>query len=159
MAKYAEGTKTPVSNSQMEVLRILEGHGITQHMLANDSATGTHNLIFKHTGVTYKISVQMPARDAKQFQRNGRGLARSQQEIADAWAAEVRRRWRSFLLVIKAKVIGIDDGVTTFDEAFLPYVVVNEQYETLAEVMVPRIRAAATLGEYPALPMLGTRNP
>ena len=64
---------------------------------------------------------------------------------AGAAKAEERRRWRAFVLVVKAKLESVDSGIDTFETAFLANIVVTDG-KTLGEWATPHIADAYSRG-------------
>jgi len=61
-----------------------------------------------------------------------------------------RTRWRALLLSIKAKLEAVESGIETFDEAFMPHIVMPNG-QTMAEHSLPYIREAYSTGKMPPL--------
>jgi uncharacterized protein (DUF2342 family) len=59
--------------------------------------------------------------------------------------SEERRRWRSLLLSIKGKLVGIEDGVETFEEAFLAHVVTESGMTVMEAVRKMQAEAGPLL--------------
>lgn len=68
----------------------------------------------------------------------------------DAYEQEIRRRWRSLLLVVKAKLTAVADGISTVEREFLADLVIPTG-QTLAEWLAPQLEAAYAHGGVPAL--------
>jgi hypothetical protein len=65
-----------------------------------------------------------------------------------------RTKWRALLLVIKGKLESVEAGIATFEEEFMPYIVMpNDQ--TIAAILVPMIDAAYSDGKMPRQLLLG----
>lgn len=62
-----------------------------------------------------------------------------------------RSRWRSLLLVIKAKVTSIEHGIETFEQAFLPHLALKDG-STVGEKIIHKIQ---DLNQVPASLLLG----
>lgn len=62
----------------------------------------------------------------------------------------VRSRWRALLLSIKAKLEAVESGIETFDEAFMPHIVMPNG-QTMAEHALPYVREAYQSGKMPPL--------
>lgn len=61
-----------------------------------------------------------------------------------------RSRWRALLLSIKAKLEAVESGIETFDEAFMPHIVMPNG-QTMAEHSLPYIKEAYSTGKMPPL--------
>jgi hypothetical protein len=62
----------------------------------------------------------------------------------------IRSRWRALLLSIKAKLEAVESGIETFDEAFMPHIVMPNG-QTMAEHSLPYIKEAYSTGKMPPL--------
>lgn len=65
--------------------------------------------------------------------------------------AEIRRRYRALLLVLKAKLEAVQSQIVTFDEEFLAHIVINGG-DTVGDRMVPQL-SEVIVGRMP--PLLG----
>lgn len=149
---YADRTTVSESKSRAEIEDLCVKNGADQVIIARTETTS--GIQFRsRNGRMCRVSIQMPTVDDfpklnKRRQKIDR-LAKVEQER--------RRRWRALLLVIKAKFEAIESGVSTFDEEFLPYVLLPNGMTT-AEFMVPQIALAYETGKMPdnvlALPMI-----
>lgn len=150
---YAQGTSSTVMVSQADIMKVLARFGVLQHAFYNDhdkSAIG-----FAYGGLTYRIEVIMPPRDHEMFCFTESGKARTEAVAAKAYDDETKRRWRSLLLVIKAKLVAVDDGIATFEQEFLAYIVTGDN-RLFGDYAIPQIKELAAGGKAPsALPMPG----
>ena len=126
MSRYAERTKTSVPQSKAEIERTLKRYGADGFLCGE--ADGNVLLMFRADGRHVKFIVDMPADDER----------------------EGRRRWRCLLLVIKSKLESVATGIVTFDEAFMPHIVLPDG-KTISQHMVPQIEAAYETGDMPPL--------
>jgi hypothetical protein len=62
-----------------------------------------------------------------------------------------REKWRALLLSIKAKLVSVESGIETFEEAFMAHVVMPDG-STVSEHVKPRIETAYK--EQKMLPLL-----
>ena len=135
MAKFAERTKVPVSQSRAEIQKLIERYGATEFVFGFDQDRSMFQFSMK--GFRARIEVPLPQRvryesDAKYEQR---GLS----------------RWRAVVLVLKAKLESIENEIERFEQAFMPYLVLPNG-GTVGEFMVPQIERAYATQEMP--PML-----
>ena len=142
MASYAEGTKVSVDKSQHEVMQLLSKHGITKKAMMSDE--GSSSVGFEMTGVAYRITIVSPNRGDRSILRDGRGSQRTPQQQESAYQAEDRRRWRSLVLVMKAKLVAIQDNITTFEQEFLAYIV-TDNGQTVGERIIPQLQSGGPL--------------
>lgn len=105
--KYAENTVVPMERSTAEIERLLAAHGGTHFGMMK--YPDRIELGFINNGLRMRIVVDTPNIDD-----------------ADRRRRENNRRFRALLLVVKAKLIGIEDGIVTFEDEFLPYIVMAD---------------------------------
>lgn len=148
--KYAATTTTPVGNTRNEIESLLTKHG------ADDIAFGTiqgHVVVgFTHSSRQVRYVVALPDPGAPEFARTPTGLRRSANEAAKAHQQAVRSIWRSMALVIKAKFVAIDSGVSSF-EAEWGWSIVLPNGRTVGSMVAPAIEESYSSGHVP--PLLG----
>ncbi|HEX7856224.1 MAG TPA: hypothetical protein VF503_21315 [Sphingobium sp.] len=120
---YAEGTKVSVEKSVGEIVSLIKKNGATRIAQAEDVDHLAVQFWLKDRMLRFRIGLptleQMPTHD-------GRRVALSRQQRNDRAAAACRQRARALLLVIKAKFESIESNIETFDEAFLPNIVMAD---------------------------------
>jgi hypothetical protein len=152
MARYAENTTVTIERSQAEIQGLIQRYGARKFASGYDDDARLAVIQFEMTGRRVMFRLHLPDIDEDRFALDGRGRARSQTAWANAYDQECRRLWRSLLLVIKAKLESVESGVETFDEAFLPQIVIPGTGQTYSEYSLPQIAAVYERGELP--PML-----
>lgn len=101
MAKrYAEGTEVPISRSHDQIKAELRRVGAEE--IGVMEATNQAWLVFRIREVRYRITTG-------EIQ-----VARGRKPEAEA-----RRQWRAILLLVKAKVVSIVEGISTVEREFL----------------------------------------
>jgi hypothetical protein len=96
--RYAEDTDVSVSKSQGEIRDMLRKAGAGRIAIM-DELDGSAVIMFEHGSRGYKLAI---AADPK----------------AKNPAQEERRRWRVLVLLVKAKVNSVIEGVTTIEREF-----------------------------------------
>ena len=72
-------------------------------------------------------------------------------------AAEEARRMRGLCLLVKAKVVTVEEGISTFEREFMPNIVTGDGL-TVADHVLPQVAQAIERGEQvPALSWKGNR--
>lgn len=130
MRRYAENTKTPVLYTRNEIERTLERYGANQFLYGYE--LGRAVVGFRMNERQVKISINLPKGDSDKDQK------------------EVRRLWRSLVMIIKAKLEAVASGVAVFDDEFMPYIVLPSG-ETVGQFMRPQIVLAYKDGTLPKL--------
>lgn len=152
MSQYAAGTQTSVLSSQAEVLGILARFGIEKHAFMNDG--GSAAVAFEFCGINYRMSIQNPIYDDCKFTPTGR--IRSKDQTDSAVAEETKRRWRSLVLLVKAKIVAVNDKISGFEQEFMPYMVSTNGI-SLYDAMRPSIEQARSLSGNVQLALPGGR--
>jgi hypothetical protein len=146
MSLYAANTTVPVHRSRLEIEGLLQKHKATQFITAHDNERGRALVSFKlhNRIVRFEVKLPMLADYNKKLDRYGWALKDAKKE--ELRAQDERQRWRALLLVIKAKLECVENGIATFEEEFLAHIVLpNDQ--TIGDVIVPRIQAAYDGGQ------------
>lgn len=139
---YAQGTTIPVDRSKSEIEKLLRKFGAEQ--FAYVSGADKSLIVFSAHGRQVRFVVSMP--DPSSFNRTPSGRTRTKTQAQDQYDAEVRRIWRSLVLMVKAKIDAIESGIATFEEEFLPYVVLPDG-KTVYEETAGAIETAYATGQ------------
>lgn len=136
---YASGTSVTEDRSRAEIERLLMKFGSDE--FGYITRQGEAIIGFRIKNIRCEMRVPLPCRDDEAFTLTANGKDRSSNAAYELWAKEVRRKWRSLCLVIKAKLVAVEDGVTTFEAEFLPYMICGDG-NTITTKMLPMIEAA-----------------
>ena len=147
--RYASATTVSVERSRAEIERILVRYGADQFLYARDDVASVEILGFRSHSRQVKFGLPMPQLSSFRFTL-GKGLVRSETAQEKAWEQAKRQRWRALALAIKAKLEIVEAGITTFEEEFLPHLVLPTG-ETVGSWILPQVAAAYDSGEMPAL--------
>jgi len=147
---YARNTRVSEDRSRQEIERLLMKYGADEF----GYFTRKHQaaVCFVYCGLRIQMTIDLPDRDSDRFHKTPvRGNSRNESSAFDAWQAEVRRLWRALTLAIKAKLVFINEGGTTFENEFMPYVVCNDG-KTIGQKMSPILQKAIKQGgQVPAM--------
>lgn len=139
MSGYASRTTVSPTKTRGEVEHELEKRGASAFGFNRE---GRSNVIaFTLNGLRVRMALEMPDPESRRFTHTATGQRRSAGSQADAYEQEVRRRWRALLLVVKAKLVAVDEGITTLEREFLADVVLPEG-TTVLEKVRPAIETA-----------------
>lgn len=150
MTRYAEGTSVDASASRVEIERLLGRYGATAVVTGYQPGRGA--VQFEAHGRRIRIGIDLPT-DLAEFAWTETGRRRSATVQQEQLRAEARRRWRSLVLVLKARLEAAATGIETFEVAFLPYVVLPDG-STVADHAVPAVAHAYATGQM--LPLIPT---
>ena len=136
MAKYARETEVPAERSRNEIEQTLKKYGATAFGYGwQDNAA---IVVFEFKGRRMKFVLPLP---------------NPKETKAKSLEPETRRRWRSLLLSIKAKLVTVDDGISTVETEFMGHIVLPNGM-TVSEWMHPQIESSYRDGKMP--PLLGS---
>ncbi|MDP9371225.1 MAG: hypothetical protein M3Q65_01950 [Chloroflexota bacterium] len=150
--RYAEGTTTPVGASVAEIERLLErfnAETFVQGYTTLPDGRRQHNVMFEVAGQRMKLGVPLPDPQAREFvyQVRPSWQRRTPEQAKERYEAEVRRRWRVLVLVVKSKLVAVEEleGAgygrdEAFRQQFLPETVMGDG-RTLAEVVEEQLPA------------------
>ncbi len=139
---YADNTSVSVDRSRAEIETILKKHGAEKFMYAwdNDKAV----IAFRAGNRNIKFAVPLPRKE--EFKATPTGRRRKLSRIEDTFEAETRRKWRALALLVKAKLVGVQDGIAAFEQEFMPYMVLPNG-RTVAEEALPMIAEIYSSGK------------
>jgi hypothetical protein len=149
MARYAEKTTVPVTQSRAEIERLLSQHKCSQFSTGVDHEQHRAIVQFKAYDRIVKFELALPNPTDKEFTRNRHGWARTAVGITDAVAQAERQKWRALLLVIKAKLEAVENKIASFEDEFLSQIVLPNQ-QTVGSYVAPMIEAAYKTGRMPS---------
>lgn len=139
---YAKNTTVSVLQSKNELNRLLEKYGVTKQGIDSEN----NCIFFTLHGRNVKISISIPQKNEFEYTETKRRRTKIQAE--KAYEQAVRQRWRSLILILKAKFESIESGITIMENEFLPYFIRNDGL-TVGEYMQPQLNNPNI---FPALP-------
>lgn len=154
---YATGTEVSVQKTRIEIEELLRKWKCERQATMLEPAKAVVYFQVKQWHVQFTMPLPTAAEAAKQRdKRSGwRSLTTQQQE---RWLDQRHReKWRALLLTIKAKLVSVESGVESFEEAFLAHLVLPGG-ETVGQKALPAIAEAVKSGKPPVL-MLGSGSP
>lgn len=110
---YAARTTVPIDKTRLEIEKTMVRYGATH--FATFSEPERAMIAFRMKDRNVRFNLPLPTRMSDQDKRS---------------------RWRALLLVIKAKLESVDSKIETFEEAFLPHIVMTDGrtvYESIKE--------------------------
>lgn len=143
---YAEKTSVSPEKSRAEIERILSRYGAAAFSYGYEGDRAM--VAFQAEGRFVRFQVTTPPLEDFRHApgRSYRTRTQSQQQAAQEQA--IRQRWRALALVIKAKLESIESGIETFDEAFMPHILLPDMTRA-GDWLSPQIERAYETGEMP----------
>ncbi|MCH9649541.1 MAG: hypothetical protein K0U98_14980 [Deltaproteobacteria bacterium] len=149
MTTYAQQTSVSADRSRAEIEVVLRRYGATGFMYGWEGARV--QVGFKAGGRMIRFELEMPDREDREFTHTPtKGRPRTPVQADKAWEQATRQRWRALLLVIKAKLEAVAAGISTFEEEFLPWVVLPGG-ATVGDHVLPMVEQAYLSGSVPRL--------
>ena len=142
--RYAARTAVSVERSRDEIERLLVRYGATAFQYGWEGELSA--ISFKLADRYVRILLPMPERET----HSPAGRRRSATAQQSAYEQAVRQRWRSLVLIVKAKLEAIASGITTLEREFLADVVMPNN-QTVGQWLAPQIEAAYETGRMPPL--------
>lgn len=147
-SSYASGTSVPSDRTRVEIERTLQRFGATSFAYAWEDDTAM--IGFKIAGRMVRMTLPLPDMNDPIIRMTPAGRNRTEAQVKEAWAAEERRRWRALLLVIKAKLTAVADGISTIEREFMADLILPDG-QTVGNWLTPQIERAYDKGTMPAL--------
>src|SRR3972149_8623439 len=121
MGKYAEKTRGPESQTRAEIEKTLMRYGATGFMYGWHEKKAVIALEMESRRI--KFLLPLPDIESDDIKLTSKGWEKSESEKQLSLAQATRQRWRALLLCIKAKLESVESGIETFEEAFMPHIV------------------------------------
>jgi hypothetical protein len=125
LGKYAAQTTVPVDRSKAEVERVLNRYGAIETGILTKSKEREVVLHFKVNKRTVNWPMALPPKTGFRTEA--------------AYEQEVRRLHRVLVITVKAMLEAVEAKTTTFDKAFLSYMVVEGTDQTVGELVIPKL--------------------
>jgi len=148
--RYAQGTEVPADRSRSQIEQALMRNGATSFAYGQTSMPPLARVMFEMADRRFRFDLPIPQPGERQFTHTARGQRRAETAAANEYQAEIRRRWRALLLVIKAKLEAVASGIATLEEEFLAHIVLPDG-RTFYEWARPQLEIVYAHGEMPAL--------
>lgn len=147
---YAATTSVSVEKTETEIKALLRKHGAGSFMTGEEATRATIAFQMADRRVIFRLP--LPAQTERRFALDGRNNARPADKRLAAWEQACRSSWRALFLCIKAKLESVESGIETFEDAFMPHIMMPDG-STVSENVRPRIaQAYATQTMQPLLP-------
>jgi hypothetical protein len=137
---YAVDTDVPVSRSKSHLEDLLAKYGADQFL--SGWAPGFAVIGFRLQARQYRIKLPLPDKpkpDAWDVTRKTREYEQTE-----------RSRWRALVLVLKAKLVAVDSGISTIEREFLSDAVLPDGV-VIWEWLHPQLKEAYASGRMPTL--------
>jgi hypothetical protein len=122
-----EKTAVAVEKSQGEIRKLLYAHGATNFAFTETAVESTRwaaiDFVLHEQRVRVRVALKDP--DHRVIATKARAAkVRTAADIErDLFEQEAKRIWRVMFHVLKARLVSVEEGVETFEEAFLAHIV------------------------------------
>lgn len=149
MTRYAAQTGVPADRSRAEIEQTLQRWGASGFMYGWQEQSAV--VAFIVDGRQVRFVLPLPDRADPEFARTPakRQLRDPEQRLA-AWEQATRQRWRALALVIKAKLEAVETGIVTFEQEFLPHLVLPDG-GTVHDWIAPQMEQVYRSGVMPRM--------
>ena len=121
--------------------------------LGDDGRTGG-GIEFEMKGRRLRFVVRYPDPNGKELKYLSPGRLRSTTQAKARWEAEVLRLWCVLLVMIEGKLEAVENGLVSFEEEMLGYIVVPGENRTIRQLLVPQLDEVYRTRSLP--PLLGS---
>ena len=146
---YAATTTVSVQKSRNELESTLKRYGATGFAYMTQGQVSIIAFEMRQRRVMFRLTIPDMMSDDVRLTPAGKVRTVAQREAA--YEQIERQRWRALNLVVKAKLESVEAQIETFEEAFLPHLVLPNG-QTYGQFAIPQIASAYERQEMP--PML-----
>lgn len=145
MADAYATTEVQVERSQGEIRKLLISHDAGNFSFAEGTHDGAIWAAVEFVHQASRVRMQVPLKEPESAVINSK-LSRTRSKtramiVAELVEQEARRIWRVLFHGLKARLVSVEEGVETFEQAFLAHLVDPQTGQTLWEAMKPVIEA------------------
>lgn len=142
--EYASGTEVSIDRSINEIRNLLKRYGATDVERYEGEDRALVGFTMRERRIRFEVA--MPDFSEERFHQTvanqyGTPRQRSREQASGLWEQACRERWRQLALVIKAKLVAVEAGVTEFEDEFMANIVMPDG-QTVAQKIRPQIEQA-----------------
>lgn len=159
-----ENTSVTTDKSQAEIRGLLRDHGATRFTFGESTdleGVRWAGIEFEHAGHMVRMVAPMKPPDEKWVRdKVRRARTKTRQDIEnEAYEQEERRIWRVIRWSLKSRMVAIDEGLETFQQAFLAHLVDPSSDRTVWQTVKPQVEAGVFKIGGPGLPAISAPVP
>ncbi len=152
---FADKTSVPVTRTRVEIETMLTKAGASKFATAFGDSRAEVYFELNDRAVKFRMPLpelrDIPTRSTGKYRWSDRPVSAREAELQQ----RLRSAWRALLLTIKAKLVSVDQGVETFEEAFLAHLVVpGSGGKTVGQEIMPKLEMAYRDGLPSGAPLL-----
>lgn len=131
--RYASATKLSMSQTREDIEQLLYKHGADKFAYGNDLERG-------YSMISFSIRIGKASRQVRMIL-----------PVRDEENEQVKKsKWRCLYLAVKAKLVAVDEGISTFENEFMANIVLPSG-QTMQEWASPQIEQAYKTNRMPEL--------
>lgn len=137
--KFAATTKVSVSGSRRDIDKLLTQFKASRIGVITELGAASVGFTIGDWSVLFKMN--LPMRDETRFTHKNSYSRRLAATAEKMWEQACRSCWRALLLTVKAKLVAVESGVETFEQAFLAHLVIPGSHGvTVGEAHLPLLQ-------------------
>jgi len=152
MAQYAATTSVTSEKSRNEIERTLRRYGADDFAYATNRSQAMIAFVAHNRQVRFILP--MPDPGAREFTHTPTGRAKAPGAREEAYEQAIRQRWRALALMVKAKLEAVDSGIVSFEQEFLPHIILPGG-QTVYQQIAPGIEQSYASGALAPLLAIG----
>ncbi len=144
--QYAADTSVSVERTRAELETLLGRFGADAFGYMTEA--GKAMIQFRCKSRYVRVILPLPSPSEKRFHVTPTGRDRRGSALASelAWEQACRSAWRALFLAVKAKLVAVDQQISTFDNEFMAQIVLPNG-KTVSEEITPAIQDAYATGK------------
>ncbi|MGE3682355.1 MAG: hypothetical protein AB7G93_11575 [Bdellovibrionales bacterium] len=138
MKRYAQNTSVSADRSESEIRNLVQKYGAEQFF--SGATPELAFIAFRLKDRFVKITLPLARKDSNE------GHPKRYVWGEDGAKRENRQRWRALVLDVKAKLVSVDSGIRTVEQAFY-YDIVMPGGKTIGQLTSPQVAEAYRTGQ------------
>jgi hypothetical protein len=144
VTSFAKGTSVPVSRSKGEIEDLLTKWKATRIGVMTEP--GKAFVMFAIGKWSVQFEMPLPTEASAKTQKTSQGWLMTETQRQKWLEQTTREKWRALVLTIKAKLVSVENGVESFEEAFLAHLVLASG-ATVGQKALPALREKAAASQ------------
>lgn len=145
MGHYAKGSTVTPERTKAEIERTLTRFGVSHYVCGYQENQGFVGFVYEQMPV--RVTINLPEKSKYRFTSQGR-IRHNDSLVIKAWEQACREHWRGLLLLVKAKLVAIENKHSTFRREFMADMVLPNG-GTIEQWLTPKIDILLETGKMP----------
>jgi hypothetical protein len=130
-------TTVPVERSQGEIRKLLQDHGAARLAFGEERDGDRRWAAITFTTQAHGVRMRVPLKQVNEHDVRARAVRAHTKTVKDIrdemYKQEERRIWRVLAWNLKARLVAVQEGLESFEEAFLPHLINPRTNRTVYE--------------------------